>query len=247
MRRSFAFRLAAAFAGVGIAAAALTAILVNVAFGTRFERYLEEQRGVRQRQLVAALADSYARMGGWRTSDLEPLAALILMDGGTLRLEDAEGRTVWAPATGAAASAMARMHRQMMGSGPLGPERRLPIEVDGSVVGTAVVRLPEPGVLPQDEAFRASVNRLLLAGGIAAGILAMGLGAVLARRATAPARELTRAARAMAAGHRSHRVEYEGADELGEMARAFNRMADAIEEEDRLRRAFAADVAHELR
>ncbi len=67
MRRSFAFRLAAAFAGVGIAAAALTAILVNVAFGTRFERYLEEQRGVRQRQLVAALADSYARMGGWRT------------------------------------------------------------------------------------------------------------------------------------------------------------------------------------
>ena len=247
MRRSFAFRLAAAFAGVGIAAAALPAILVNVAFGTRFERYLEEQRGVRQRQLVAALADSYARMGGWRTSDLEPLAALILMDGGTLRLEDAEGRTVWAPATGAAASAMARMHRQMMGSGPLGPERRLPIEVDGSVVGTAVVRLPEPGVLPQDEAFRASVNRLLLAGGIAAGILAMGLGAVLARRATAPARELTRAARAMAAGHRSHRVEYEGADELGEMARAFNRMADAIEEEDRLRRAFAADVAHELR
>src|SRR3990170_7837710 len=31
------------------------------------------------------------------------------------------------------------------------------------------------------------------------------------------------------------------------MARAFNSMADTIEEEDRLRRAFAADVAHELR
>jgi signal transduction histidine kinase len=31
------------------------------------------------------------------------------------------------------------------------------------------------------------------------------------------------------------------------MARAFNQMADTIEEEDRLRRTFAADVAHELR
>lgn len=247
MRRSFALRLAAAFAGIGIAAAALTAILVNVAFGTRFESYLEEQRYLRQRQLLIALEDSYVRMGGWDRSDLESFAALALMDGGTLRLEDAGGRTVWEPAADADGSAMARMHRQMMGGGPLGPERRLPIEVDGSVVGTAVVRLPEPGVLPQDEAFRASVNRLLLAGGIAAGILAMGLGAVLARRATAPARELTRAARAVAAGDRSHRVEYEAPDELGEMARAFNTMAETIEEEDRLRRGFAADVAHELR
>lgn len=246
MRRSFALRLAAAFAGVGLAAAALTAILVNLAFGTRFERYLEEQRQVRQEQLVAALQDSYVRMGGWNPADLASLAALVLMDGGTLRLEDAEGRTVWEPAAGAG-SAMARMHRQMMGGGPLGPERRLPIEVDGSVVGTAVVRLPEPGVLPQDEAFRASVNRLLLAGGIAAGILALGLGVVLARRATVPARELTRAARALAAGDRSRRVTFEGTDEFGEMAQAFNRMADMIEEEDRLRRVFAADVAHELR
>jgi signal transduction histidine kinase len=91
------------------------------------------------------------------------------------------------------------------------------------------------------------VNRLLLLGGIAAGLLALGLGVLLARRATAPARELTRAARALASGDRSHRVAVEAADEFGEMAHAFNAMADAIEEEDRLRRAFAADVAHELR
>ena len=223
MRRSFALRLAAAFAGIGIAAAALTAILVNAAFGARFEGYLEEQRHLRQRQLVAALADSYRRAGGWDPSDLAPLAALVLMDGGTLRLLDEAGRSVWEPAADPEGSAMARMHRRMMGGGPLGPEERLAIEVDGSVVGTAVVRLPEPG------------------------LLALGLGVLLARRATAPARELTRAARALASGDRSHRVAVEAADEFGEMAHAFNAMADAIEEEDRLRRAFAADVAHELR
>src|SRR3990170_4423876 len=71
MRRSFATRLAAAFAGIGIAAAALTAILVNLAFGARFTSYLEGQRSDRQANLVAALADSYERMGGGDPRDLE--------------------------------------------------------------------------------------------------------------------------------------------------------------------------------
>ncbi len=247
MRRSFAVRLAAAFAGVGIAAAAITAMLVNLAFGDRFTDYLQDQRHVRQEQIVAALADSFERMGGWSQVDLEGLGSLVLMDGGTVRLEDASGATVWEPTSTEAGARMSQMHRQMMGGGALGPEQRLEIVVNDQVVGTAIVRFPEPGGLPQDRSFRASVNRLLLLGGVVAGVLALALGVVLARKATAPARELTRTARALAAGDRSQRVSHEAEDELGEMARAFNQMADTIEEEDRLRRAFASDVAHELR
>lgn len=246
MRRSFALRLAAAFAGVGIAAAALTAILVNVSFESRFTSYLEEQQRARQRQLVAGLADSYARMDGWDVADLRALESLVMMDGGTLRLVDVDGTPVWQPSSGAGAR-LAEVHRQMMGSGPLGPERRLSVRVGGAVVGTAIVRLPTPGLLPQDVSFRASVNHMLLVGGIVAGLAALLAGFALSRRATAPARELTRAARAVAAGERSRRVDVDSQDELGEMARAFNTMADTIEEEDRLRRAFAAEVAHELR
>jgi len=246
MRRSFALRLAAAFAGVGIAAAALTAILVNVSFESRFTSYLEEQQRARQRQLVAGLADSYVRMGGWDAGDLLTLESLALMDGGTLRLADVDGATVWEPSAGEGGR-LAEMHRQMMGSGPLGPERGLPIRVDGEVVGTAIVRLPAAGLLPQDISFRSSVNHMLLVGGIVAGIAALAAGLLLARKATAPARQLTRAARAVAAGERSERVDFDSPDEFGEMANAFNAMADTIEEEDRLRRAFAAEVAHELR
>lgn len=246
MRRSFALRLAAAFAGVGIAAAALTAILVNVSFESRFTSYLEEQQRARQRQLVAGLADSYVRMGGWDGGDLRTLESLALMDGGTLRLVDVDGTTVWEPSAGEGGR-LAEVHRQMMGSGPLGLEQGLPIRVDGETVGTAIARLPAAGLLPQDVSFRSSVNHMLLVGGIVAGLAALAAGLLLARKATAPARELTRAARAVAAGERSERVDFDSPDELGEMANAFNAMADTIEEEDRLRRAFAAEVAHELR
>src|SRR6266545_467566 len=199
MRRSFALRLGAAFAGVGIAAAALTAILVNVAFGSRFTGYLDAQQQVREQQLVAILADSYSRSNGWVGGDLSSLTPIAFIDGGTLRLLDASGQTVWAPSPDQLLGQMAEMHRQMMGGGVLGPEHRLPVAVGGEVVGTAVVRFPATGLLPQDVTFRASVNRLLLFGGLAAGLLALLLGIVLARRATAPARELARAARGFAA------------------------------------------------
>lgn len=247
MPKTFSLKLTSAFAGIGIAAAALTAILVNLAFGARFTTYLDDQRAERTEQLIAALADSYTRMDGWDRNDLDKLAPLALMDGGTLAIEDLDGRLVWRASSDMLGTHYAEAHRAMMNSGALEPERRLPITIDDQVVGNARVRIPEPGVLPADISFRASVNRLLLYGGIAAGALALLLGILLARRATGPARALTSAARAFASGDRSQRIDDEAGDEFGEMAQTFNLLADTIEEEDRLRRAFASEVAHELR
>jgi two-component system sensor histidine kinase BaeS len=246
MRRSFAVRLAAAFAGVGIAAAAVTAIFVNLLFASRFTSYLESQQHQTQRELVASLTVSYRRSGGWDLADLRSLENLALTGGGSMRLLDAAGRSVWNPSAGPAGR-IASIHRAMMGNPSLGPRTRLPIVIDGSLVGTAVVRQPTLGILPQDVAFRSSVNRTLLLGGFVAAIVAVALGFVLARRATAPARELTRAARALASGDRAERVDFHAKDELGDMAMAFNAMADTIEREDELRRSFGAEVAHELR
>src|SRR5581483_9865476 len=101
MRRSFALRLAAAFAGVGIAAAAITAILVNLSFGTRFTAYLEDQQRARQQQLVSDLARSYEENGGWTVGNLRSMQSLALMDGGTMVLLDANGHVVWNGPAGA--------------------------------------------------------------------------------------------------------------------------------------------------
>ncbi|MFA5890297.1 MAG: ATP-binding protein [Actinomycetota bacterium] len=248
MRNSFAIRFAATLAGVGIAAAALTALLVNVAFGKRFDGYIDAQRQLRQDQLVIGLADSFRRYGGWNLEDLERVSPVLLADGGTLRLEASDGTVIWQAEDSPLGESMTRVHREMMGTGPLGIEKELLIVgPDGAVVGRAITRLPEAGLLPQDVAFRSAVNRLLFAGGVAAALAALALGAFLSSRATAPARALTRAARALAAGDRSVRIGLESRDEFGQMARAFDMMADTIEEEDQLRRGFAADIAHEVR
>ncbi|GAA2441711.1 HAMP domain-containing sensor histidine kinase [Actinomadura vinacea] len=70
---------------------------------------------------------------------------------------------------------------------------------------------------------------------------------LLAHGMTAPLREMTAAARAMARGDYSRRVRATSRDEVGELAHAFNRMAADLGEVERQRREFVANVSHELR
>jgi HAMP domain-containing protein len=67
--------------------------------------------------------------------------------------------------------------------------------------------------------------------GLAAAALVVGLllATVVALRLSAPIRELTRTANRMAAGNLGTRFRPEGSDEIGQLGRAFNNMADAIE------------------
>lgn len=73
------------------------------------------------------------------------------------------------------------------------------------------------------------------------------LGLVLSQRVLQPVAALTYAARELEKGDLSRRVPITGRDEIGELAHAFNAMADGLEKQERLRRRLVSDVAHELR
>ncbi len=78
-------------------------------------------------------------------------------------------------------------------------------------------------------------------------LLGLGMIQFLARGMTSPLREMVDASQAMARGDYSRRVTATSSDEVGELARAFNRMATDLAEVDRMRRDLIANVSHELR
>jgi signal transduction histidine kinase len=89
-------------------------------------------------------------------------------------------------------------------------------------------------------------RRLLEAGGIAllaCLVLGFGAAAAFARRI----RRLEQAAERIAGGDFSEPVAHPGADELGQLARAFDRMRERLAQLDDARRAFIANASHELR
>lgn len=78
-------------------------------------------------------------------------------------------------------------------------------------------------------------------------VLSLVLTQLLARGMTSPLREMTAAAQAMAAGDYTQRVHASSHDEVGQLAAAFNTMADDLEQSDTFRRELVANVSHELR
>ena len=70
---------------------------------------------------------------------------------------------------------------------------------------------------------------------------------VLAHGMTFPLRQMAHAASRLAAGERHDPVVATSRDEVGELGRAFNRMAEEVAQTDRLRRDLVANVSHELR
>lgn len=86
---------------------------------------------------------------------------------------------------------------------------------------------------------------------IVAGILVM-LATMIAvylvsERTTAPLRQMSVVARRLAAGSFDSRVAVKGNDEVAELAVAFNQMAESLENLEKMRSSFIANVSHDLR
>lgn len=83
--------------------------------------------------------------------------------------------------------------------------------------------------------------------GVIAAVVALGCVWFVTRGMTHPLREMAEAADAMARGDYGRRVTATSRDEVGALARAFNKMAAELAETDHLRRDLVANVSHELR
>ncbi len=99
-----------------------------------------------------------------------------------------------------------------------------------------------------NSAWASLLPRLLLAGGLAA-LFAVVVGTLLANRITRPIQQMTHASEAMAKGDYSQRVEVrpEDNDEVANLGRAFNQMAQQVDRSTRAMRQLLANVSHELK
>ncbi len=124
----------------------------------------------------------------------------------------------------------------------------IPLDTRGGIFLGTLYLAPETGERDSSERnLLSSVNRSLLWAGLLATGVAFVLTFFFSRHIVRPIQILIRAAQRLEKGDLSQRVEVKSKDEVGELARAFNAMSQALERNEELRRRMVADVAHELR
>lgn len=116
-----------------------------------------------------------------------------------------------------------------------------------SQVGVVLVAVDNSTYNAQQRAFAQGIRRLLIFSGLLAGGVALSVAFWLAQRLAQPLVALTAATRRLANGEALLALPAPGRDELGQLNRAFQQMAQELETQRMLRRQLINDVAHDLK
>ncbi len=166
----------------------------------------------------------------------EPPALQILADSQPASSQDVEHDIVAEFATTTAEAQRGTVDRR----GDQFAEAALPVTGDGPIVLLS-------SSLADPLSSVAVVERRLLAAGLIALLVALVVGYAGASLHARRIRRLERAAERIASGRFDQPVVDRGNDEVGELAAAFERMRERLENLDRARREFIANASHELR
>jgi two-component system OmpR family sensor kinase/two-component system sensor histidine kinase BaeS len=257
MVRSLWFKLMGAFALVILVGVAIVMFATLRTTTGQFELYINQQGQIWAQGLVPGLADYYTRTGSWKNvqsvlqSPTGNMVGGMMGQGGMANRMMSNDmwammgqRLVLADATGTVVADTANV---MVGIHLSDNELRngTSVSTNGRQVGTLLVATLDVPSSPINQ-FRRSVSMSVLISGGIAGVIALLMGSLLFFQVTRPMRRLSQAAQNIAAGDLSQRVPTFD-DEVGQMARSFNTMAESLQRMEQQRQNMVADIAHELR
>jgi two-component system sensor histidine kinase BaeS len=269
---SLRMRILLLLAGVVIGAALASVAAVRFVAERRFRTFVSSGDTARAEELALLLAAFHDLRGSWDGvqdlfGDMGPAGRAGMggmmregRRGGPLRpgesLLGARSRVVLVDLGG---TVVADSSRVLLGTRRLAGDAGTAGGADAAAAGIAVAgrdgvvgtlfvgTMLEPGLAASDAAFLASVTRAIVAATVLAAAAALVAGLFAVRRLTQPVAELTRAAERAGAGDLDVRVAVSGRDEIARLAGSFNRMTEALRDQEAGRRRMIADSAHELR
>jgi two-component system, OmpR family, sensor histidine kinase BaeS len=225
-------RLALTMGAIAVTAVAISMALVYHALDGRLNGLGEAHVQSSAERISAIAADRY-RAGGWSPAVVRDLSERSSVAGFQIEVTDPRGRPL-EPSPG-----RTRPHRWTA---------HAPVVVDGRTVGQLSLRPTRDDIFGlENRALHNQLNSLLeVCAALALG-LAMLAAALVATTLVRPLRRLTDTAERMSHGDLGARARAGGGAELNRLADTFNRLASTLAREDEVRRAAAADIAHELR
>lgn len=123
----------------------------------------------------------------------------------------------------------------------------IPITDHGSTLG--FIGFVKPGVVVRELDRNFVTHQLTFFGIISMVVLAISIGVatMLTRRISHPIRALSKYTEALASGDYRQRLDFNSRDEIGQLGDNFNKLAQALEANEKSRANWIADISHEMR
>ncbi len=220
-----------------------------------FREYLAGKTEDRIYRVMAEMEGSYEEHSGWNTDALRANAVWALLFGYEVKVFDKNDNEL-VNTKNALESLSPLMKKRIIAITGFPAEEKLgvkdvfqeyPLFLGGKDIGDLDIRSMKAEGQGKETIFMMRSNRFLVASLFIVGALSVILSFVFSRRLTEPIKKLTIAAGNISEGNIQSRVSVRGNDEISDLARAFNTMADNIEVHESLRRKLTANIAHELR
>jgi len=236
-------RLLLAFVLVAVSSVLVLTVAALIGVGQGFQVAERAGREKAAAGAAAAAGDAYRKASGWNGADQSRTSAVAEAAGARLFVLDASGAPL-VTNSGGGHIGPGQGQGLGQGTGPVGGQGvvNAPVVVDGVTVGTIRLVFDVGGTTGRNIAWS-----WIAVAAVVALLVALLASWVVTRLITGPIAAMTSATRAFAAGDRRARAGVHGPGELGELARAFDSMADTVARSERDRRNLTADVAHELR
>ena len=242
MIRSLRWRLVLAMVLIIGAAITVAGVLSSVTVKREFDRFLVEQRIDRMGEAIDLIREGGVPGGLERVYGEYRIPTIVTNDAGQVIAAHPPDLRTYRVRINGNAMTLTRVHE--------GEYESLQLKGNGRKlrgIGTVWLLPSEDGPMNPRANFRGRIDRGLLVGLAAAALLAVLVMLTIFRRLFAPVEALTAGAQRIASGRLDARVDVRGGDEIAELARSFNSMAEALERNERARRNMVSDVAHELR
>lgn len=220
-----------------------------------FNKYLENSISDRKSSLANDIENTY-KNGKWDKSDIEEIGIKAIDSGLILNITEVDGGLIWSARTqnsGMCDAMMEKMDINMNSINPGGTgdyiEDTYELKVDGITKG--ILKIGYYGPLyynDLDVGFFNTLNNILFTVGIFSLIISIIVGVLISSSISKPISSVVKATNLIAAGRYKEKIKIKNnIEEISEMINSVNKLANSLEEEEKMRRVLTRDISHELR
>lgn len=231
-----------------ITAAILSALFVNIAINTTFNKYMTDVQNQRNARIVQYFQQVYEKEGKWSSDSGDELMHEAYMSNYCLTLLDENKKVIWGMDPSDIKNSMSS--HMMMGAGKgVYTSKTFEINVAGKTVGYAVVGQYYAVLLSeQDVNFINSINKGIAISAIIAITIVVVISLTFSKQFSRPLKNVSDVSVELSKGNYLSRSDINSNIlEIKNLIESINMLGEKLQHQDLLRKRLVSDISHEIR